>query len=180
MRTLVFSIIFLATGVTASAQNDIPPTAVPAVRERISLGALATPALEGAGPWFMPAVRLSLPLGSRHGVDLDGGRIYGGSNKYADIRTFYAAQIRFLRGARLADGSARYWLAGLKYLAITKLDGAGSVVKKKADVPATFGHGWSQVFRNGARVANEIGFSGGNGFMFYASVGVQWGRPMAR
>jgi len=99
----------------------------------------------------MPGVRLSAPLGARVGVDLDAGRVYGASSKYADIRRFYAGQLRFTR-SRSADNVSRYWLGGLKYFKTTKLDGQGGVVNHQPHSALSIGHGWSQVWANGVAV----------------------------
>ena len=166
-------ILALLDGASVAATNG-PPLEAPQ-RESFAVGLLATPALEGGGPWFMPTVRISAPLGAKHSVDLDAGRIFGGSNDYAEMRTFVAGQIRFPRKSREGRADARYWLVGLKYLRMKKLDGQGAFLSHNPDTALTVGHGWKQTFRNGLRAVNELGFSGGRGFMVYASIGVQWG-----
>ncbi len=128
----------------------------------------------------MPAVRVSAPLGTRLGLDIDAGRVFGASSKYADIRSFYAAQMRYSRTSRPPDDDGRYWLAGLTCLNSTKLDGQGGVVNHTPHMALSVGHGWSHVSGSGIRAFNEIGFSGGDGFMVYASLGVQWGPPRRR
>ena len=176
MRT--FACFLAALIVTAMAHGqDGPSDAAGPPREGISLGAVVTPAWEGGGPWFMPAVRLSAPLGARVGVDIDAGRVFGASSKYADIRSFYAGQIRYIRKSRTPDDIARYWLTGLTYLNSTKLDGQGATVHHKPHTALSIGHGWSYLSDNGTRAVNEIGFSGGDGFMVFVSLGVQWGPP---
>ena len=179
MRTLACFLAVLLTTASAHAQDEPADSAGPP-REGISLGAVAIPALEGGGPWFMSAIRVSAPIGARVGVDIDAGRVFGASSKYADIRSFYAGQIRFIRTRRRPDDVARYWLTGLTYLNSTKLDGHGGAVNHKPHTALSIGHGWSYVSDNGVRAVNEIGFSGGDGFMVYASVGVQWGPPRRR
>ena len=52
----------------------------------------------------MPAIRLSAPLGAKHAIDLDAGRIDG--DKSGEIERFYGAQIRFLR-SELRSEAAR-------------------------------------------------------------------------
>ncbi len=179
MRTLACVLAALITTASARAQDESPDVAV-IPRERISLGAVAIPALEGGGPWFMPAARVSAPLGARVGVDLDAGLVFGASSRYADIRSFYAGQVRYIRTSRRTDDVARYWLAGLTYLNSTKLDGHGGVRNHKPHMALSIGHGWSHSSANGTRAFNEVGFSGGDGFMLYASLGIQWGPPRRR
>jgi hypothetical protein len=176
MGSLPWIIILVLLEGASLAATDRPPSEAPQ-RESFAVGLLATPALEGGGPWFMPTVRISAPLGAKHSVDLDAGRIFGGSNDYAEIRTFVAGQIRFARKSREARADARYWLVGLKYLSMKQLDGQGTFLRHNPDTALTVGHGWKQTFRNGLRAVNELGFSGGRGFIVYASIGVQWGIP---
>ena len=180
MRMFFCVVILLAAGADALHAQTGPaaPAPVPS-REGIAFGAVASPALEGGGPWFMPALRLSVPAGPRYGVDVDIGRIHGGSSKYARIRRYEAVQLRFNRKTSEADGLVRYWLVGLQRLHITKLDGEGTVTRQKHDVPLVVGRGWSQPFRSGARLAAEVAGGGGNGFIVMLSVGVQWGLPSA-
>ena len=163
----------------ANAQDVTPQSHSAFPRGELAIGAVITPALEGAGPWFMPAIRLSAPLGSTLAIDLDAGRIYGGINKYAEIERFYAAQIRFVREPLRSDTTRGYWLVGPLYLPITKLDGKGNFVRRKASTFLTVGRGWDQLFQNGSRFTGELGFSGGEGFIFYARAGLQW-RPFHR
>lgn len=179
MRTLACLLAGLAMAAGAYGQ-DAPSESAGPPSEGITIGGIAVPAWEGGGPWFMPGVRLSAPLGARVGVDFDAGRVYGASSKYADIRRFYAGQLRFIRRTTSADNVSRYWLGGLTYFKTTKLDGQGGVVNHQPHTALSIGHGWSQAWANGTRVVNEIGFSGGDGFMVYATVGVQWGPPRKR
>jgi hypothetical protein len=179
MRTLACLLASLAMAAGAYGQGAPSESAGPP-SAWIAIGGIAVPAWEGGGPWFMPGVRLSAPLGARVGVDLDAGGVYGASSKYADIRRFYAGQLRVTRRSRSVDNVPRYWLGGLKYFKTTKLDGHGSVVNHQPHTALSIGHGWSQVWANGTRVVNEIGFSGGDGFMVYTTVGVQWGPPRKR
>lgn len=169
-------LVGLALSSAAYAQNGTarPPGAFP--RGELAIGAVVTPALEGGGPWFMPAVRLSAPLGSKLAIDLDAGRIFGGINKYAEFQRFYGAQIRFVRSELRSDASRGYWLVGPLYLPFTKLDGKGNFVRRKSTTFLTVGRGWDQLFQNGSRFTGEIGLSEGDGFIFYARAGVQW-RP---
>ncbi len=174
MRVFMCVVIVLAAGANAlHAQTGAAAAPVPP-REGIAFGAVASPALEGGGPWFMPALRLSVPAGPRCGVDVDIGRIYGGSNKYARIRRYEAVQLRFGRKTSEEDGVARYWLVGLQRLHVTKFDGKGTVTRQRYDVPLVIGRGWRQPYRSGARLSTEVAGGGGTGFIVLISVGVQW------
>ena len=151
----------------ASAQELSPP------RERFSVGLAMTPALEGGGPWFMAAARVSGPLSRRIGFDLDAGPLYGGSNEFVTIRSHYVARLRFARGRRSAEGNGRYWTAGVQYFPATKTDRAGTPGSRHYTALAV-GLGWDYATRNRVRAVNEVGFSGGDGFMVYGSVGIGW------
>jgi hypothetical protein len=145
------------------------------IAEGPAIGLTATPALEGGGPWFMPGVRLSLPLGGRHAIDLEGGRILGATGEFARIRTYYASQVRFMRPPS-REGRGRYWLAGLRYIDRARLFPTRDLeAVEDPDVALTVGYGWNQRRRR-LRTVQEVGFSGGEGFLVYATLGLQWGR----
>lgn len=79
MRYLAASILTLSLcGSTTASAQSVAPSARPA-RDVLAIGVTATPALEGGGPWFMPALRVSMPCGLTHGFDLEAGRIVGGT-----------------------------------------------------------------------------------------------------
>jgi hypothetical protein len=175
------SIIMALVALAASACPTVAAAAGPwpdtTARERFAAGVLVTPALEGGGPWFMPAIRISAALGSKHGLDIEAGRIFGGSTKYAEIKTFAAAQLRFIRNPGHAAPTVRYWLAGLRYTDRKKHDAEGTFLRHDPDISLLIGHGWKQSFGNGACVLTELGFAGGEGIMVYATIGFQWGLP---
>ena len=75
--------------------------------------------------------------------------------------------MRRLREDRASDGSARYWLYGLRY---TPIKWPPEKVEPHDDLAVTFGHGWDQVFRSRWRFGAEIGISGGNGFLLFATL----------
>jgi len=169
MRILAVAAIVIGSCAPAYAQADSPAPSAAAPSEGIAFGALLTPALEGGGPWFMSGLRLSLPLGARHVLDVDAGRIDGGESSYGSFRRFASAQVRFYRGPRESESPRRYWIGGLQYLPETESDG-----RRKHHNALVIGHGWSQAFRNGARVLGEVGFSVGDGFLIYVTTAVQW------
>jgi hypothetical protein len=168
-------ILVLLPSAQAAAMQSEESTPRPPQRDGFAIGVLATPALEGGGPWFMPAVRVSAPLGTRHAVDVDGGAIYLATNRFAEIKSFVAAQLRFARAPRDTSTTARYWLAGLRYVPIKKSTGDAGAYHRTEDLAVLVGHGWKETFANGTRVLSEIGFAGGSGFMAYITIGLQFG-----
>jgi hypothetical protein len=171
-------LILLLPAPAAAMQAEEPPPRPPQ-RDGFAFGILATPALEGGGPWFMPAIRVSAPLGARHALDFDSGAIFLATNEFAGIKSFLAAQLRFARAPAGTSTTARYWLAGLRYVPITKLTADGGH-RRTEDLALMIGHGWKETFANGTRVLSEIGFAGGSGVMAYVTIGVQIGARPSR
>lgn len=170
----IFALLLPASTAAAMQADESSPR--PAQRDGFAFGVLATPALEGGGPWFMPAIRLSAPLGAKRALDIDSGAIFGATNEYAEIRSFLAAQLRFARPR--TGTTARYWLAGLRYIPLTKPNQDNDGYHRTEDVALLIGHGWKETFANGTRVLSEVAFAGGGGFMVYLTIGVQFGsRP---
>ena len=116
---------------------------------------------------------MTAPLGGRVSIDVEAARVFGGRTEYGSITSLLAVNARFLRGHREADGAGRYWLTGARYYPIT-----GANAPFSSDLAATFGHGWDQVFASGKRVAAEVGFSGGRGYLISLTIVV--GTPLSR
>jgi hypothetical protein len=178
--SLIMTLLALAASAHSAVAVPNEPRTDTIAPENFGAGVLATPALEGGGPWFLSAVRLSAPLGSTHGLDIEAGRIFGGSTKYAEIDRFAAAQFRFVRNVAPGAPTVRYWLAGLRYTNRKKPDAQGSFLRRDPDVSLLIGHGWKQTLGGGACVLTELGFAGGGGIMAYLTIGVQWGPPRKR
>ena len=178
LRATLLLLLLLPIQATAMQAEETSPSAPQ--RDGFAFGLLATPALEGGGPWFMPAIRVSAPLGARHALDFDGGAIFLATNQVAEIRSFLAAQLRFARPRTETSTTARYWLAGLRYVPITKPVGDTGRYRRTEDLSLLFGHGWKEAYANGARILGEVGFAGGSGFMAYVTIGVQFGARPSR
>jgi hypothetical protein len=74
------------------------------------------------------------------------------------------------------EGRGRYWLAGLRYIDRTRLFPTRDLeAVEDPDVALTVGYGWSQRHRR-LRTVQEVGFSGGEGFLVYGTLGLQWSR----
>jgi hypothetical protein len=157
----------------------------PAAAQPPAVGIQITPALDGfTNAWLMTGVRFSAPLGSRLGIDVEAGRILGGTTDLPSssaiarvhVRSSYSSQMRFMRGERRPDGTGRYFLAGLQLLAVEKFDQGGALASDELTSAVLLGFGFDQLFANRTRVSAEVGLSGGDGFIPYLAIGIQW-RP---
>jgi hypothetical protein len=177
-RTRVIGVVMLlsicsSTAVLAqpSAAQETPP------RGGLAIGASLAPALAG-GFGFWPAARVSLPLAARVGLDLDAGGMFPRDNGYFSTQAFFSAQFRFLRRARDASGSSRFWIVGPVLITGADLDGDGNVVDSHAAIGAIrIAYGGDRIYANRIRAASEIGVIGGGSSAptgIYASVTVQW------
>ena len=162
-------VVFVALGLPGAARAQAAAEPVQPVRERISVGLATNAALEGSGPWFAPGIRLGVPLTSRVSVDIESSAVFGGRLEppYGSITSFLAVNARRLRNDRASDGTARYWMFGLRY---TPIKWPPDKVEPHDDLAITFGHGWDQIFPSRWRVGGEVGFSGGNGFLLFATI----------
>jgi len=160
-------VVMLVDAAPTHAQNVAPRAQAP--RERATLAIATNGALEGSGPWFAPGLRVGVPLGARTGLDLESSAVFGGRlpSPHGSINSFFALNVRRLRAARASDGTSRYLMYGLRYTPIEwPPERQGN---RYNDLAFTFGHGWDQVFSNGGRFGGEVGFSGGRGFLFFAT-----------
>jgi hypothetical protein len=166
---VVLVLLAIPSAATAQASADSQERA-----DGIAIGVVLTPALEGSGPWLMPGVRVSIPLGSRTGLDVEGGRIFGGVNAYGAIRTFGAVQVRRQRGEPRAQAAERYWKFGLHYFPEDDFTPEGGPAGRVHHTAALLGLGWSHLVTSASRLDAEIGFSGGDGIMCFATVALKW------
>ena len=159
---LTLGCVLIATASTQTQNADVP-------RERVTVALATNGALEGSGPWFAPGVRVGVPVGGRAGIDFESTAVFGGKlpSPHGSITSFHALNIRRLRAPRARDGTSRYWVYGLRYTPLTWPPARTD--DRYNDLAVTFGHGWDQVFSNGGRFGGEIGFSGGRGFLFFAT-----------
>lgn len=173
-RTLLLPVRFVAVAMLlvvmaagdsqAQTAESLPP------REHITVGVVGMAVLE---PWFVPAARVSLPLGRNCSLDLDAARVLE-PDEYSRPGAAFAGQLRFM-GERKPDGSGRYWFAGVMYVRHETLRG-GVVTDRGPLVGPRGGYGWDQVFRNGLRVSVEVGGQVAHLWRPFASLAVQWGR----
>lgn len=181
--SLTLGILTLASVAQAQETSQRPFRA----RDEIAIGGLLTPAVDGFNNfWFMPAVRLSAPIGARVGIDFDAGRIIGGTSEFSPplpdstsrmvADYFYAGQLRFLTSRRRSNGNSNYWILGVNYIGTRRFDSAGNLVSREPAGGGVLGFGSDQLFANGARLSAEFGISGPDGFRPFLAIGVHW-RP---
>jgi hypothetical protein len=184
MRNALLFLVLIGCADRAAAQPPVDPAAGPP-RDGIAVGLQITPALDGfVYPWLMSSVRVSVPLPGRLGIDVEAGRIAGGTTELPSssphaviqVRSFYSSQLRFNRGTRKLDGSGRYFLIGLQFLTVEKFDHDGLRVVDELASNLLLGLGFDQFFTNRTRLSAELGLAAGDGFVPYLAIGVQW-RP---
>ena len=169
MSSLNTLVVLVVLGLPAVARAQAAAELLQPVRESISLGFATNVALEGSGPWFAPGLRLGVPITSRMSLDIESSAVFGGrlAPPYGSITSFLAVNARRLRDNRASDGTARYWIFGLRY---TPVKWPPEKAEPHDDLAITFGHGWDQIFPSRWRVGGEVGFSGGNGFLLFATL----------
>jgi hypothetical protein len=169
--------LFVLFAVLPSRVAAQPSTPSGAPREGVAIGIALTPTWTG-GVEFWPSVRLSVPLMARIGLDMDAGRPLSATNAYFSSEAIYAVGVRFLRSRRAAAGSSSYWSLGPAFITGESLDGEDHVTDPNRVVPAIkLGYGGDQIFRNGTRMAAEVGVIGGGGDSptgIYGTLVVQW------
>ena len=143
MRVLYLVVSVVAVASSASAQSPGQPSPTdPPVRDGIVIGVTVTPALDGFSDlWLMPAGRLSVPLGTRAGLDLEAGRIIGATLEYpasselskTQVHHFYAAQLRWLTRPRASDGTTQYLDSGDQLCRHHAIRSAGRRQQPRAD-----------------------------------------------
>ena len=173
---LLCGLLTVALPSYAAAQTPESPEAAPP-REGIAIGVALSPAWIGS-PELWPAVRLTLPVVARLAVDVEVGRTLPADNGSFSTDRSYGITFRFLKARRAANGTSRYWMVGPAYVVGTSFDADGQGVDQRQVVPAIkLGYGGDQIFRNGARVAAELGVIGGGSRAptgVYATLAVQW------
>jgi hypothetical protein len=166
----------ISTDVSAQTPSSSDSTVAP--RDGMAVGIALTPVPLGAHG-FYPAVRLTVPLVPRIGLDMDVGRMLPAAGAHYSNQALYGIGVRFL-ASRTALGSSRYWSLGPVYFIGTSLDGHGRVTDRHSVISAfKLGYGADQIFRNDMRAATEIGVIGGDGRSptgVYATLAVQWQR----
>mgnify|MGYP006274997255 CR=1 FL=1 len=172
MRTIIATCVWLLCApVSASAQAPASPA------DPMSIGGMVGPGL-GNRPWLLPGARVSVPLSSRLGLDIDAGAVIGsdteggvqhGVQMYTRYRWFAGAQVRVMQ-PRSASGASRYFLLGP-----VLFRDAPRPAETREDLPAVrVGYGWDWLKRRGQRIALEVGVAGSEGPVVYATAVIQF------
>lgn len=176
MRTVACFLLMLAGAGVPQAQTP---------RDGVAIGGIVSPALDGFSDfWFMPAIRITVPVGARAAIDVDAGRIFSGTHEHspslaggiATIRAdhFYTGQLRVLTARRGSGGGSTYWMIGVHHVATRRFDRDGNLVSREPAGGGLFGFGADQLFANGTRLAAEVGIAGPDGFRPFLSIAWQW------
>jgi len=174
------STALIATALLFIPAISLAQTAAPvAPRERVTAALTPNFGTNIDTPVFALGVRLSAPLGPRGGIDFEASKEWGQRNPppHGYIKSSFGLNFRRLRAPRAEDGSSRYWIYGLRYTPI-QWPASRRDATYDNDLALTIGHGWDQTFASGLRCGAEIGFSGGNGILFFGTFVV--GLPLHR
>jgi hypothetical protein len=176
MRTAAwFLMMFAGTG-TVQAQTP---------GDGVAIGGILSPALDGFSDfWFMPGIRIAVPVGARVAIDFDAGRVLGGRREHSPslpdgistVRAdrFYTGQMRVLTARRRGDGGSTYWMIGIHHVGTRRFDRNGVLVSREPAGGGLLGFGSDQLFANGTRLAAEVGIAGPDGFRPFLVIAWQW------
>jgi hypothetical protein len=147
--------------ITTVAQSSNGTTNV----ERPSIG--ISGALVLLMPVAVPSIRLSMPIGTRLGIDLDmGASAFWGDRAVGQVPRGLAitGQVRWLRNGRKPDGGGRYWLLSLLRLRGNDFEPDRLSSDRSAVENVQVGYGWDRV-RNRVRFGAElsVGVAGRDG-----------------
>jgi len=169
------ALILVSTVRLAAAQTE---TERP--RETPSIGATASIGWLG----MVGAIRASAPLDDKWGFDLTVGHVSGHGDEATASGTSgasVAAQFRWMRHGRAADGRSGHWLFGVmaqQGIDRTEIRFPGRTIVDRrhvVNVTPQVGYGWDRLLKNGARFGIELS-TGGNerGPSQYVQTFVAW------
>jgi len=146
-------VLVLQSGVDPSGtKTDVPV----GNSERVAIGVSGAAVL--LMPSVIPAVRLSMPLSGRVGVDIDvGTSVFWGDDGLGQVPEGLAvsAQMRWLSRPRDARGRGRYWLTSGFMARGRSLSADGVISDRRAIENVQLGYGWDRV-SNGIRSGFEV------------------------
>lgn len=174
-RIVTLGVVGLLSASTVVAQT--PARALSTADEHFGLGGFG-----GLGTSALSAIRVSVPLGTTAGLDVDIGRVHTGDDPNRAI----GAQVRWLWRGRATHGGSGYWLFGVLRLNETRRYWAGAgrerweVVERRAPTMPQVGYGWDWQGRRGTRLGLELmtGSEGEAGPRAFAKLFIVWGPPL--
>jgi hypothetical protein len=146
----------------ASTASQGPSENAP--RERVAIGVTAPIVL--LMPATLPAVRVSIPLGTQFGLDIDlGASVFWGDSSIGQVPdgAVFSGQLRWMRKGRQPDGNGRYWLAGPLHARGRDIGPDGEIRKDRAIRNVQIGYGWDRVrarTRYGAEISVGVASDG--------------------
>lgn len=172
MRGVFTASLLVLLHAPALVAQTAPPSTAAAEHFGIGgYGALGTSALS--------ALRVSVPLGERAGLDVDIGRVHSGDRP----NRAFGAQVRWLWRGRAEQGGSGYWVVGVLRLNETNRYWASAgrarweVVEYRTPTMPQFGYGWDWQGRRGTRLGLELltGSEGEAGPRLFAKLFIVWG-----
>jgi hypothetical protein len=174
-RSLPLVALFLILHAAVMRGQDAAPPA--AVAEHFGVGVFGA-----IGTSALRAFRVSMPLGTNAGLDVDIGRVPSRDDPNRAI----GVQVRYLRRGRQTTGASGYWLFGVLRVNETHRYWASAgrttweVVERRTPTLPQVGYGWDWQGRRGTRLGFELttGSEGEAGPRVFAKVFVVWGPPL--
>ena len=176
MRRIVAAALFTALVQPAFAAAQNAPAPLPPA-EHFGLGAYGAVGTSAIG-----ALRLSLPLGQKAGLDVDVGQVRSRDEPNSSM----GIQVRYLWRGRRATGGSGYFVIGVLRLHETHRILAGDgrrtweIVERRTPTMPQVGYGWDWQHRRGTRLGLELttGSEGEAGPRAFAKLFIVWGPPL--
>ena len=169
---IIVMVVLLVPGILHAQNTTSSP------RERLGVGAVGSAVL-GAFPWSIVSGRISIPMGTRFGVDVDAGKALNTKRlSRGQVPTGGAVglHLRWLHGRRRPSGWSGYFFGGPRVVAGENITQDGQVIDHDPIKVFDLGYGFDRLMQNGWRAGVELGGGGGEGPLLFVSGFVLWGR----
>lgn len=175
----VLTIALLVSPAISGAQDLTPgPVPAPVTGEHVSIG-VATTGVVGALPWGIVSVRISMPVATRLGLDVDAGHVVGTkrlNNGQVPAGGAVELHLRWLYKGRGSSGGSGYVFGGPRVVTAKNIDQQGHVTDRKPIQMIDLGWGLDRRLRNGWRMGAEFGSGAGEGPLLFVDLFMVWGR----
>ena len=175
----VLVVAMLVSPAISDAQNLTPgPARAAPPREHFGVG-VATTGVVGALPWAIVSARISIPIGTRFGLDVALGQVVGTKRlNEGQVPTGGAGELhlRWLHKGRRPGGTSGYFFGGPRVVAAKNIDQQGHVTDRQPIRLFDLGYGVDRLMKSGWRAGVELGAGGGGGSLLFVSVFAVWGR----